>query len=457
MIRNRDLTVGVFLIAGVLMFTVGIFLIGGQRKTFSRNFEVYTEFADVSGLMKGAKVQVAGSGAGEVTDILVPDSPDARFRLRLRIDERFHSMVRADSVAVIATEGVIGDKFIQISAGSAQSVEAAPGSTLSSKTAVDMAQMMEKGARLLDETSSTIKTTGEKLNGTLDAATAAVSSANDVIAGLKEGKGTAGMLLRDEETAARIRQTVASIQDTANSLNHTVTQADALISDLNARQFGAKADELLTSAQVATENVRAATGQIRQAVNATLGPNGQGVDTATNLREIVANLDQATENMVEDTEAAKHNVLLRGYFKHQGYFDLAHLSAEDYRKNKRFSTAGNRREWLSQTELFEADGGHVETLSPTGRARIDGVVASWAGSLGASPLIVEGYATTGNTTEQMSLARSRAVLVREYIRSRFRLDGQMIAVEPLGSQPPTGLGRDQWDGVSVLLLASSRH
>src|SRR5579864_5022516 len=147
--RNRDVTAGVFIVAGVILFSVGIFLIGSQRKTFSRNFEVYTQFADLNGLMKGTKVQVAGSGAGEVTDIVVPQSPDAPFRIRLRIDERFNSLVRADSVAVIATEGVIGDKFVQVRPGSAQVAEAAPGSTLPSKVAVDMTQMMEKSARLL--------------------------------------------------------------------------------------------------------------------------------------------------------------------------------------------------------------------------------------------------------------------------------------------------------------------
>ena len=60
--RSRDATVGVFLIAGLVLFSLGIFLMGSQRKTFTQNFEVYTEFADVNGLMKGAKVQVAGSG-----------------------------------------------------------------------------------------------------------------------------------------------------------------------------------------------------------------------------------------------------------------------------------------------------------------------------------------------------------------------------------------------------------
>jgi phospholipid/cholesterol/gamma-HCH transport system substrate-binding protein len=455
--RNRDLTVGAFLIAGVLLFSIGIFLIGSQRKTFSRSFEVYAEFADLNGLIKGAKVQVAGSGAGEVTDILVPGSPDAPFRIRLRIEERFHSMVRADSIVIIATEGVIGDKFVQIRPGSAQVAEAVPGSTLPSKVGLDISQMIEKSAGLLDETSNTIITTSQKLNGTLDAATTTVRNANDLIVGLKEGKGTAGMLLRDEATATRIRQTVASIQDTADSLNHTAKTADALVSDLNNRQLGQKADELLSSAHDATENVRATTGQIRQTVSATLGPNVQGVDAATSIRETMTNLNQASENMVEDTEAVKHSVFLRGYFKRQGYFNLTRLSADEYRKNKLFSAPRNQREWLSGSDLFQADADHTESLSATGKARIDGVVTSWAGSHGASPLILEGYAANGTTADQMSVARTRALMVREYIRRRYRLDGQTIVVEPLGSQPPAGLDRDQWDGISVLLLSSTRR
>lgn len=455
--RSRDLTVGIFLIAGVTLFSIGIFLIGSQRKTFSQDFEVYTEFADLNGLTKGAMVQVAGSRAGEVTDIVVPDSPDARFRIRLRIEERFHSLVRADSVAFIATEGVMGDKLVQVHPGSARVSEAAAGSTLPSKVSFDISQMMEKSAQLLDETSTTMRGTSQKLNNTLDAATTTVRNANDLIVGLKEGRGTAGMLLRDEETATRARQSVANIQETTDSLKHTAKLADALVTDLKDRHLAEKADSLLASASVATDNVRVTTAQIRQTVDATLQPDAEGVDAATQLRQTVANLNDATENIVEDTEAAKHNFLLRGYFKRQGYFDLAHLSADDYRKNKRFSEPRNSRAWIAGSDLFEAGADHGENLSPAGKARIDDAITSWAGSFGRSPLIVEGYATTGSAADRISVARDRAVVVREYIRTRFRLDGQMIAVEALGSQPPLGVGRDKWDGVSVLLLSPNRR
>jgi hypothetical protein len=57
----------------------------------------------------------------------------------------------------------------------------------------------------------------------------------------------------------------------------------------------------------------------------------------------------------------------------------------------------------------------------------------------------------------MSVARSRALVVRDYIRRQYRLDGQAIVVEPLGGQPPAGLGRNQWDGISVLLLSRTRR
>jgi phospholipid/cholesterol/gamma-HCH transport system substrate-binding protein len=122
---NRNITVGVFVAAGVSLFTFGIFLIGNQHKVFARHFDVYTEFANLDGIAKGAKVRVAGMDAGEVVDIGVPDRPPAKFRLKLSIEQRLHALVRADSVVTIATEGVVGDKFLLVHQGGKQSSEAA--------------------------------------------------------------------------------------------------------------------------------------------------------------------------------------------------------------------------------------------------------------------------------------------------------------------------------------------
>jgi phospholipid/cholesterol/gamma-HCH transport system substrate-binding protein len=221
--QKRNLTVGIFLVAGVALFTLGLFLIGSQHKVFARHFEVYAEFADIHGLTKGGKVRVAGLDAGEVVDIAVPRSPTAKFRLRLRLEEGVHAIVRADSTVTIATEGVVGDKFLLIHAGSTQAAEAASGATLPSKEPLDMADLMEKSAGLLSGAGGAMKTTGQKLNETLDTANMTMRNANDLIVGLKQGKGTAGMLLHDETTATRIRQSIENVHQATASLTGGLT------------------------------------------------------------------------------------------------------------------------------------------------------------------------------------------------------------------------------------------
>ncbi len=75
--RNRNIITGAFVLAGIALFTLVIFLVGNQRKTFAKHVEFYTEFANIDGIMKGSKVRVGGFDAGEVTDIKLPDSPAA--------------------------------------------------------------------------------------------------------------------------------------------------------------------------------------------------------------------------------------------------------------------------------------------------------------------------------------------------------------------------------------------
>jgi phospholipid/cholesterol/gamma-HCH transport system substrate-binding protein len=103
---RRYLAVGLFIIASVALFALGIFLVGNRHEAFSRHVLLYTEFADLDGIAKGSKVQVAGMDAGQVTRIEVPRSPSGHFRVQMKVDEQLHGLVRTDSVVTIDTEGV---------------------------------------------------------------------------------------------------------------------------------------------------------------------------------------------------------------------------------------------------------------------------------------------------------------------------------------------------------------
>ena len=449
---NRNITVGIFVVGGVALFTGGIFLIGNQHKAFARHFDVYTEFANLDGVAKGAKVRVAGMNAGEVVDIAVPGRPPAKFRLKLSIEQRLHVLVRTDSVVTIATEGVVGDKFLLVHEGGQQTSEAGPLTTLPSKEPLDLSDLMEESAGMLKDVNGTMKQAGGKLNGALDAITTTVNNADDVVVGLKEGKGPAGMLLRDEDTAERLRQTVENARQATSALNHASGQADALVSDLRSRDLGQKADDAIVSARSAAQHIDATSEQLHQTVTEALGPDEQGEDAARNIQQSLSNLNQATGNMAEDTEALKHNFFLRGFFKRRGYYTLTNLKPDQYRHDKVFANPENHREWLTTEDLFQQASNGRETLSPAGKKRIDAVATQLGDSLVAGAIVVEGYSAAQDHDEQFALSRNRAILVSQYLHTRFHLDSQNIGVVSLKELPPPGLHKDKWDGVCMVIL-----
>ena len=66
----RLVGVGVFVIAGALLFAIGLFMIGDRQMAFAKKFTVYTEFKKITGLQPGSIVRVSGAKAGSITQIL---------------------------------------------------------------------------------------------------------------------------------------------------------------------------------------------------------------------------------------------------------------------------------------------------------------------------------------------------------------------------------------------------
>ncbi len=475
---NRYMGVAIFVILGTVLFALALFLIGNRHNIFAKHFDLYTEFKNLNGLANGAKVRVAGLDAGEVTDISVPRSPSAGFRLKLRLNDQVRGLVRTDSLASIATEGVVGDKFVLIGLGSSTSPEAAPNSTLPSKETSDIAELLEKSSTLVGNASGTMKTVADKLSATLDAATITVNNANDVIVGMKEGRGTIGMLLRDEKTAADIRQSLAHVRDATSSLNHASQQADALISDfqsrglpakvegitakadsiisdVQSRKFGEKLDQTMENVHSATRNIDETTQQLHDNIAKALAPDAQGREAGDNIRETLSNVNEASGNMADDTEALKHNFFLRGFFKRRGYFSMARMAPDKYRQDKVFASPSNLRVWIDAAELFEPKQGESEILSRSGKARIDAAVAQLGDHVIGGAVVVEGYAISGEPGDQLAVSRSRAILVRNYLHARFQLDTESIGTVPLRGVPPPATNKGSWNGVCIVLLAKS--
>jgi len=135
--------VGLFLILGFASFG-WLALQLGEVSLFSgsRTYEIYADFDNISGVKSGADVQIAGVVVGRVREIVL--SSDELARATLQLDNNVH--VPVDSMASVKSQGIIGDKYIQITLGGDEELYA-PGTTLvDTESSVDLESLISKFA-----------------------------------------------------------------------------------------------------------------------------------------------------------------------------------------------------------------------------------------------------------------------------------------------------------------------
>jgi phospholipid/cholesterol/gamma-HCH transport system substrate-binding protein len=456
---KRNVIVGLFVLAAFGLFTAGLFLIGNRHEAFSRHMEFYTEFTNVSGLARGSKVQVSGMDAGQIIDIAIPSSPASKFRVKFRIEEKLHGLVRNDSLASVGTEGVVGDTYLSISSGSAQAGAASPQTMLPSKEPTQIGDLLDQAKGTITDVDNTVRnanglltTVGGNLNGALNEARATLTNANDIVVGVKQGHGAAGMLLHDDAVAGQIRETLSNAQQASLNINHASAHANSIVSDIQSRGFPGKIDDTLAGVKDTVSNLDTSSQQIRQMVADLTAPDAQGVTAGVNLQESLSNVNDATKNLAEDSEALKHNLFFRPFFRHRGYYNLVHVTPDQYRKNRLVVDSASHRSWLSEEQLFQKDPQGVEQLSAEGKRLLDTTLTQYGDSIIESPVIVEGYSNNGDLVSRMAISRYRSLLVRSYLVKGFQLVPGNVDSVALQDQTPKGVGHSTWNGVSILVL-----
>ena len=110
------------------------------------------------------------------------------------------------------------------------------------------------------------------------------------------------------------------------------------------------------------------------------------------------------------------------------------------------------RIWLDARVLFTTDADGREVLTDEGRERLDSAMSQFVRYPKNSPLVVEGYGHEATGEQRYLLSRSRAVLARDYLVSRFELNPRTVAIMPMGSAAPNSPTSGTWDGVAVSLF-----
>jgi outer membrane protein OmpA-like peptidoglycan-associated protein len=132
--------VGFLVVLALLFLSIGIFLIGNQDFLFSSTYRLKADFQNVAGLNNGAEVRIGGIHQGTVKEIDLPSQPDGKVTVVMNLRSPTRNIIKKDSRASIKTEGLLGDKYVEISFGSSKAEPVANYDTIASDTPQDMSE-----------------------------------------------------------------------------------------------------------------------------------------------------------------------------------------------------------------------------------------------------------------------------------------------------------------------------
>jgi len=216
-----EVRVGIFVVAALLLAMIVLFQVGSQHEMFQRQYILYCNFSDISGLRIGATVQLAGLNVGAVDDIRFPKELLKReITVVLRINRKYQDRIRSDSVATINTQGLLGDKYIHISVGSESEPVIPEKGTVPSKETTSIFALAEKAGAIMDDIGDAAKTIsdmfktmeGEK-EGDLKAS---IRSIRKSLEQIEKGKGLFHALIyepKGEEIINNLADTLKTMKD----------------------------------------------------------------------------------------------------------------------------------------------------------------------------------------------------------------------------------------------------
>jgi phospholipid/cholesterol/gamma-HCH transport system substrate-binding protein len=262
---SQKMKTGIFTIIGIFLFVGAIFLIGSKQNMFGDTFMIYGTFNNVSGLNVGNNIRFSGINVGTVEQITIIS--DTVIRVDMRMKGKIKPFLKADAIATIGSDGLMGDKLVFIKSGSPQvSTLLTAGSQIRTANPIDMEKVMSNFTNVA--TNANIITT--------ELAGMAIQ--------IRKGNGTISKLLYTD--------------DLSRSLEGTASNAEKITGDLAG----------------VTAKIRTGKGSIGSLVYTDSLSNGLQRSVTTSNGTLLA-VQQAADGFGENMKALHGNIFFRGYYK----------------------------------------------------------------------------------------------------------------------------------------------
>lgn len=347
---------GLFVAIGVLIVVVAIFLVGGRQGIFSKSVEIYARFNSVEGLKKGAAVRLLGIDVGSVSEIRIWNNV-ALVDMKVFSDSR--KFIKADSRAMLETEGLVGNKFVALTPGTESAPSVQPLDTISSIEEPQLSQ-------IISETSATIASVK-----------AMVDQFSEILKDVRNGRGTLGKLVTDESVYNALKRATYEADSSLKQVSDKFSDMANVVADLSTsfNRVADKADLVLSNVNLAVKNFDTTSSSIKLTVSRL--DTGGGLIASllhdrsiydTTLEVVSTTLSAVKEAQIglqrfaENMEALRHNWLFSGYFSDKAddeyakkELELKQLEAQIQDKSKQLDEMEKQLKEIQQ-KLGKAEG-----------------------------------------------------------------------------------------------------
>lgn len=215
--RASQVRVGLVMALALLVLAFGIYQVGRLFDVFASRYSLFTLVENSAGLSSGAPVTLAGQRVGQIDEVrFIPVQErvgTANVRIRFSVNRNVQDQIRGDSRAVLRTQGLLGDRYIDITPGSPDQQVLAEGDVIRAEPGLDVEQVLETAARTLDD----VQLIAVDLKATTGR--------------LARGEGTVGALLADDRLYERMTAATTELTGLLATMNRSDGTISRLIRD----------------------------------------------------------------------------------------------------------------------------------------------------------------------------------------------------------------------------------
>lgn len=161
---GSDFRVGLITFVGLLFLIVGITFAGGDKGLlFQKTSLVKARLVDVGGLKKGGSVTMGGMTIGRVSDIaFVNDAEGRPIEVVMEVRSDMVQRIKSDSVPAVRTQGMLGDRYVDVPAGREDATPLESGSYLQGASASDFDTTLKEATEVLTQTEKVLNAMNQK-------------------------------------------------------------------------------------------------------------------------------------------------------------------------------------------------------------------------------------------------------------------------------------------------------